>query len=228
MNKRWLWMLLGGLALLAGGVWFWAQTTPALAAPEEALALYAWEWDEEEVAASQRPGPGKNQRRAWCRPEITRETFLAQALGISEEQLHAAQREASLAWIDYLVSEGRLDETKADLWRARVLVRPYLDPQALVAQALGLSVEEVQQACAEGKTLADLLEQQGMDRRTFVQALQQAADEALQQAVADGVITEEQADALRQWWKQHRRHGPRPQGQPPRQAPAFGPAPAQP
>ena len=204
MNKRWWWMVVGAVALMVGGAWFWTQAEPVLAAPEDVLAAYTAEVGPETLEAD-RPGP---RRPAWCRPEVTRETFVAQALGVDEETLRAAQQQGTLAWIDYQVEQGLLDAAKADLLKARVLVRPYLDPVTLTAQALGLTEDDLQQACAEGKTLADLLEQQGMTRRDFVAALKEAAEQALQQAVDDGVITQEQADALKQAARRRWEHRP--------------------
>ncbi len=195
MNKRWWIPLLGAVALMVGLAWAFARPSLALAAPEDVVTAYTWDWPADEGAPADEDAP---KPRRWCRPEVTRQTFLAQALGISEAELEQAQQQATLAWIDYLEQQGRLTADKADLWRARVRVRPYMDPAALVAQALGMSPDALQQACEDGKTLADLLEQQGLSRKDFGAALKQAAEEALQQAVDDGVITPEQAEALKQ------------------------------
>ncbi len=185
MLRRGWWLLVAPLLGLAA-LWLPNAARAASPAPAEPAAA-------EVAARPQAPG------LRWCRPTPTRQTFLAQALGISEAELQAAQQEATLAWIDYQEQQGLLAARKADLLRARTLMQPYLNPTELVAKALGLSVEEVQQACDEGQTLRDLLAAQNMSRADFAKALRQAADEAVQQAVDDGVITPEQADALRAW-----------------------------
>ena len=64
----------------------------------------------------------------------------------------------------------------------------------MLAQALGLSVEEIQAARDEGKPMAVLIWEQGLDRSEMRAAMQEAYKAAVQQAVTDGVITQEQAD----------------------------------
>ena len=121
---------------------------------------------------------------------------LAEALGISVDELQAAQHEARDAALDAAVANGDITQEQADLMRAGQAVKEYMDREALTAAALGMTVEELQAARDEGVTMADLLEQQGLDRTTFAEALQTEADKALAQAVSDGVITQEQADQL--------------------------------
>ena len=121
---------------------------------------------------------------------------LAEARGISVDELQAAQQEARDAALDAAVANGDITQEQADLMRAGQAVKEYMDREALTAAALGMTVEELQAARDEGITMADLLEQQGLDRTTFADALQAEADKALAQAVSDGVITQEQADQL--------------------------------
>jgi len=47
-----------------------------------------------------------------------------------------------------------------------------------------------------GKTLAALAEEKGLDRADLVAELESAHQAGLAQAVADGVLTQEQADAM--------------------------------
>ncbi len=65
---------------------------------------------------------------------------------------------------------------------------------AAVAEALGLSVEELDAAMAEGQTMWQIAEEQGVDPEAIRDAMQDAREEAINQAVADGVLTQEQAD----------------------------------
>jgi len=67
-----------------------------------------------------------------------------------------------------------------------------------IADFLGMTVEELQAAREEGKTVADLLEEKGLTEEDLQAALQTAREEALAQAVADGKMTQEQADELLQ------------------------------
>ena len=63
-------------------------------------------------------------------------------------------------------------------------------PEGL-AEALGMTVEELQAELEAGKTIAEIAEEQGIDLGAF--ALEQAA-ERLAQAVEDGKLTQEEAD----------------------------------
>jgi len=62
-----------------------------------------------------------------------------------------------------------------------------------IAELLGISVEELEGALADGETIRTLIEESGLDMVEVQTALQAARAEMLQQAVADGSITQEQA-----------------------------------
>jgi hypothetical protein len=70
------------------------------------------------------------------------------------------------------------------------------------AEALGITVDELQAVLNDGKTLVDLAEEKGFDLQTLrdaVEAAQKAAILAgLEQSVKDGDITQEQADWMRE------------------------------
>jgi hypothetical protein len=78
--------------------------------------------------------------------------------------------------------------------------------KAAVADALGLKVEELDAAQADGKRLEEIAEEQGVELQTVLDARRAALEEALAQAVTDGVITQDQAD----WMLEHmdERRGP--------------------
>jgi hypothetical protein len=65
---------------------------------------------------------------------------------------------------------------------------------APVAKALGLTLDEFDAALADGKTPLLLAQEKGVDVAVVLDALQAGREAALKQAVADGVITQEQAD----------------------------------
>jgi hypothetical protein len=76
---------------------------------------------------------------------------------------------------------------------------------AAIADALGMSVEELEQAMWEdGKTIWQLADEQGISQDEFLAAMQDAHDSVLAQMVADGVISQEQAD----WMSEHMAEGP--------------------
>jgi hypothetical protein len=64
------------------------------------------------------------------------------------------------------------------------------------AEALGITEDELRAALADGSTLADVAEEQGVARDTLVDALVAAATERLDQAVTDGRITAERRDEI--------------------------------
>lgn len=91
--------------------------------------------------------------------------------------------------------------------------------QAAVANALGLTVEELQAARADGISLRELAEAQGIDITDLRAAKDAAFQDVVEQAVADGIITQEQADAIGE-----RGNGPRGRGNGPRgNRPGGGP-----
>lgn len=88
------------------------------------------------------------------------DVYLAEALGISEEELQAARTEVYTAQLAEMVTAGTITQEQADLMLAQKAVENYVDTEALQA------------------------------------ALQAAYADAVAQALADGVITQDQATQL--------------------------------
>ena len=66
-----------------------------------------------------------------------------------------------------------------------------------VADALGLTVEDLdKQMWQDGLTLWDIVDQQGMTREELQTAVLEAHGKAVDQALADGLITPKQAEIL--------------------------------
>ena len=65
-----------------------------------------------------------------------------------------------------------------------------------VADALGISIEELTEALQDGKTLLEVAEDNGVTESELVDALVAAARQHLADGVADGRLTQEQADEL--------------------------------
>ena len=127
---------------------------------------------------------------------IDENALLADALGISVEALQSARETANEAAIEQAIAEGLITQEQADEMKARKDLQSYLDRDTLLAAALGISVEELETAYANGKTLSDLLNESGLDATTARSKLVEAYQNALAQAVKDGVITQEQADKM--------------------------------
>lgn len=154
------------------------------------------------------------------RAHSSTDTYLADALGITIEELDAAYQKAQEAAIAQAVTDGLLTQEEADQLLANDFGRHghgFLgDQDTYLAAALGITVEELQAAelTAQAAKLADMvaagtLTQEQADLMTAQQAVQNYLDQdaisqmlqevyatAVAAAVADGVITQAQADQL--------------------------------
>jgi len=124
------------------------------------------------------------------------EALLAAELGISVETLQAARERANQAAIEQAIADGKLTEEQAAMMRARAALRDYINPEALLAQALNMTVEQLQAARYAGKSISEILKDQGLTAVEVRDARQAAYQAAIQQAVDDGVITPEQAEQI--------------------------------
>jgi hypothetical protein len=117
--------------------------------------------------------------------------FLADELGLTVEELEAAQQAAQEAALAQAVEDGDLSQEEADLLSAHRALRGYLDMRTLMAEVLGISPEQLGEQPAHA-----WIEEQGLDFETFHEQMQAAREDAIADAVADGIITQAQADAL--------------------------------
>ncbi len=171
------WLLTG---LTAGAVTLTAlSAAPQIAFAQDAPAAPA---QSDGATVPAQPSPfqhGRGGREAF---DGDHAQFLADALGITVDELDAARSAAKDAALDQAVAEGLLTQEQADAIRngeGRGLgIRPprgqesTIDMRALLADALGITVDELEAA------------------------EQAARDASLAQAVADGVITQEEADLM--------------------------------
>ncbi len=150
---------------------------------------------------------------------------LAEALGISVDELNTAQQEAYQAAVQQGVDQGLITQAQADDMLNRSvgsriggrwmgwLFQNGVDFQALLADALGISVEDLQaaqveaaeirleQAVADGRITAeqaDLMRSRYalFSNETFQNSMQTAFENAVNEAVSSGVITQAQADQI--------------------------------
>lgn len=122
------------------------------------------------------------------------DSLLAEELGISVEELEAARQRAFDRALDLAVEEGILSPEKADIIEAKHVMREYFDPLAVLADQLGMSEDEIKAAIRDGSirdALADL------DRQALRDAMEEAWNAAIDQALADGAISESAAERLR-------------------------------
>lgn len=126
---------------------------------------------------------------------------LAAANGTTIEAIHEAIYNAQVAKVNEAVANGDITQEQADEILARMELQRLSneifskdDANAAVADALGLTVEELEAAKEDG-TLRDLVEESGVDVRAAIEAARNAA---IDTALANGEITAEQAEALRE------------------------------
>jgi hypothetical protein len=149
---------------------------------------------------------------------------LAEALGISMDELNAAYQTAVEKAIDQALEAGLITQEQAEQLREHGtaffsrrskswLRDSEIDFQALLAEALGISVEaledayqqayqtRIDQAVADGRLTeaeAELIlgRQALFSNDAFRSSMQAAYEAAVQQAVENGVITQSQADQI--------------------------------
>jgi uncharacterized protein YidB (DUF937 family) len=122
----------------------------------------------------------------------------------------ADEADGRAGWVDEalsgLVEDGTLTQEQADaVEQALEDARPegfghrggglHAD-LSTVAEALGLSEDDLRTALEGGQTLAEVAEEQGVDTQEVVDAIVTAQQERLDEAVADGDLTQEQADEI--------------------------------
>jgi competence protein ComGC len=131
-----------------------------------------------------------------------------------EQDLTVAEFEAKMdaahqSALAQAVTDGVITQEQADAFAAREAAgRPahaddadnplYEYMQAATAEAFGITVEELQALETDGKTLKDLAIEQNLTVADFQAKRDSARQAALDNAVADGVITQEQADAMKE------------------------------
>ncbi len=127
---------------------------------------------------------------------IDHDALLADALSISVDELDAARQQAQESALEQAIADGSITQEEVDQMRARQALQSYLDPQALLAQALGINAEQLQDYRDQGLTMTQILDDVDMTAVQVREAMQVAHQDAVAQAVSDGVITQEQADQL--------------------------------
>jgi lambda repressor-like predicted transcriptional regulator len=71
-----------------------------------------------------------------------------------------------------------------------------------IATLLGMTPDQIWAERVQGKTLADLAEEKGVDTQALVDALVASQKTMLDQAVSDNRLTQAQADKWLEWYKQ--------------------------
>lgn len=127
--------------------------------------------------------------------------------GAVEEQVRPEAGERIAAALQGLVDDGTLTEAQVDavvdaLQEARPEGRPGhrghggFAGGAELGDILGLENTEIREALADGSSLADLAEEQGVDSQDLVDAIVAATEERVNGAVENGRIDQEKADEI--------------------------------
>jgi polyhydroxyalkanoate synthesis regulator phasin len=173
------------------------------------------------VAVAQEGTDGVKDRLADLGQEF-REA-VAGILGISVDEYDAAVDQAREQVLDKAVEQGDLTQEQADRVRERadgglgagmmgrgmmgrgmmgrgMMGRMMDDSEdsliAVAADKLGMDVDELKTQLKDGKTVADLAKEKGVDLQTIVDAFMTVRQGTLNQAVTDGKMTQEQADKM--------------------------------
>ena len=127
---------------------------------------------------------------------------VADKLGVSEDELNTAIDEARTETIDEKVAEGLLTEEQAQRLREggfpfqRGLHRPGGHILGTAADVLGMEKNDLVAELREGNSLADVAAAQGIGADDFKAQLLAEVQADIDAKVADGTITQEQADRL--------------------------------
>jgi hypothetical protein len=172
------------------------------------------------VVAAQEPSEGWP---AWASgfPQQMKEA-VAGALGISVDEYDAALDTARDQVLEKAVADGNLTQEQADRMRDRMgqrfefgpgmrgrgacgpgMMGPGMgwadaenSPVAVAAEALGMTADELLAELKGGKSIADVANERGVDPQTIADSILASMKDNLAQAVADGKITQEQADQM--------------------------------
>ncbi len=141
------------------------------------------------------------------------QTFLdrfASILGVDKDRIVEAAKEAGKQTVDEAVQQGKITPEQADRIKARIeegqfFPCPFPGRKAPVfggprldalAQALGMTTEELKAQLEQGKKISDIAQEKGLTEEQLRQKLLEAKIQAIRQAVEEGKISQEKADEM--------------------------------
>ena len=151
---------------------------------------------------------------------------IADAQGVTMEDVQAAMQAAWETAVNDALAAGTITQEQADMLIARggrfamgpmdghgdkglmetIFNRDAV--QAVIADTLGMTVEELEAAHADGQRLPEIADAQGVTMEAIQTAVEAARTAAIEDALAAGTITQEQADSLLSHPWQPGGHGP--------------------
>jgi len=129
-------------------------------------------------------------------------------LGVDKEKVTEALKQTQLQMIDEAFQQGKMTSDQAEKIKEKVqndqwFFGPFFGPRhgrgpdtAMLAQALGMSQDELQAQLKEGKRIDEIAQEQGISMEQLQQKMKELRIEAIEQAVKDGKINQEKADEL--------------------------------
>jgi polyhydroxyalkanoate synthesis regulator phasin len=137
-------------------------------------------------------------------------------LGLGATAIAGAQDDASTddesSWVDEalggLVDDGTITQEQADAVEdALAQARPDHGPGhpgapfafgrlSTIAESLGMDVDDLRSELRDGRTVAEVADDQGVDVQDVVDDIVAAQQERVDQAVADGDLTQDEADEI--------------------------------
>jgi len=134
---------------------------------------------------------------------------VASHLGVTEQQLVDAFKAARLEMLDEAVAAGKISPEEAERIRERIeesrglglglrgwRLRALGGIVSSVADTLNMTPREIVRDLKQGQSLAEIGQAKGVSTDTLKSAILTAAAEKLDQAVADGKLTQDQADKI--------------------------------
>lgn len=141
---------------------------------------------------------------------------IAEAQGVALADVEAAMQAAWQTAVNDALTAGTITQEQADRLLERGgrlgmgapkggmrgdggLMETIFTPEAMhatIAQALGMTVDELEAAHVDGQRLPEIAEAQGVTMEAVQTAVEAARTTAIEQALAAGTITQEQADML--------------------------------
>lgn len=141
---------------------------------------------------------------------------LAEILGVSVEEYDSAVDQAGQQVVDEALAEGWLTEDQAEMLRWRLEQAPEgrmpriargfpglagrgglgTSLTSIAADELGMSLTDLLTEMQDGKSIADVAEEKGIDTQGIVDAYLAEVKEEIDEAVAEGTMTQKQADFL--------------------------------
>jgi coenzyme F420-reducing hydrogenase delta subunit len=134
---------------------------------------------------------------------------LIDELGLDQETVRQEIQSAVEAAVEQAVTDGTLTEEEAEAFlnppappqRGQgegpgELLDGIVDLDEIVAGVLGITVDELDAAREAGTPMPELIDELGLDQETVRQEIQSAVEAAVEQAVTDGTLTEEEAEQI--------------------------------